>query len=380
MRLIILALLMSCSHSLKYKHTSGNRYLASLTRGDIRVDRIEGSFKTDPLFASGMDSTSLIVKLYDEENNLITDVDPTDLTISTSEDLEAKPFVIKQGLYKAELMPRLKSKSVLMRIDWQEKVYSDEIVLRTTIAPLKDELVPLHHEFFETKVNGEITTTRGSATRPTLTEGFEFENLGDNRIVDSKKYKHSQRAFSFEYTGQVRQNLAMQIDDAPSETISQTMHSVFMFFPRKTLPLVEQLEQTLRVTLPNGEKMVFQKDTKEILDGVFSEGPVDVKKDRFLRSYADLKYLGHGVVLRVNSRGQSPQLGEYETDKIDLEHGVRGSAEVLIMNGSTGQRCRRPKADFWEPIDVSPIEFKFPTDAGFDQYLRTHCGFGLPKS
>jgi hypothetical protein len=152
-----------------------------------------------------------------------------------------------------------------------------------------------------------------------------------------------------------------------------------MFFPRTQLPLVEELSGIIEVTLPTGEKIVFQKESKEILTGVMEEGPVDVGPDRFKRHYANLKYKGYGVILRVNARGQSPQLGQFENLKIDMEHGIKGSAEVLLINGSTGQRCRRPKSDFWEPLDVSPIEFKFPTDKEFDQYLKAKCKFSLPK-
>ena len=379
MRILLLIFLFGCSHPLKYKHNSGSRYLASLTSDEVKVSKIEGKLKADPLFASGMDSTSLTVELYDEEGNLLTNVDPTDLTLSTSEDLEAKPFVLKQGVYKAELLPRVKSKKIFMQVDWLERVASPEIVLTTTIAPLKTELVPLHHEFFESKNMGEVTATRGSASPVTSTEGFEFENLGDNRIVDTKKHPHSQRAFSFDYLGQARQNIAFQVDDAPNENISHTMHSIFLFFPRKNLPVVEQLADTLAVTLPNGEKVTFQKDSKEIVGGVFTEGPVDVGREKTKRQYPDLRYQGKGVVLRVNARGQSPQLGEFEATPIDQEYGLRGSAEVLIMNGATGQRCRRPKADFWEPVDVSPIVFKFASDEAFHEYLLANCGFGLPK-
>jgi hypothetical protein len=152
-----------------------------------------------------------------------------------------------------------------------------------------------------------------------------------------------------------------------------------MFFPRNQLPVVEQLEATIDVTLPTGEKIIFQKESKEIVTGVFEEGPVDIGPDRFKRHYADLKYKGYGVVLRVNARGQSPQLGQFENLKIDMDYGLKGSAEVLILNGTTGQRCRRPKTDFWENIDVSPIEFKFPTDKAFDDYLKSKCGFSIPK-
>lgn len=379
MRILVLLLLISCSQTqLKYKYSSAKRYLASLTREDLHVARIEGEFSSEKLFASGIDSTYLIVKLYDREGNILTEVDPSDLTLSTSEDIEAKPFVAKKGVYKAEILPQVKSPSILMRVDWQEKTFSKELVLKTTIKPLKDKVLPLDHQFSQSKSVGEISISRGSAFAETGTEGFSFENMGDNRIVDAKRNRYSQRAFNFDYLEQARQNLALEIDDAPNDTTSHTMHSLFMFFPRKNLPIVEQLSGTIDVTLPNGEKIIFQKDSKEIVDGVFTEGPVDVSRDRFKRHYADLKYQGKGVVLRANARGQSPQLGQYEKEKIDMEYGIKGSVDVLIINGTTGERCRRPKTDFWENLDVSPIEFKFPTDEEFNEYLKTHCGFSLP--
>lgn len=381
MRLLTLLLLFSCSTAtpLKHKYSSSKRYLASLTREDVVVGKIEGELKNPVLFASGMDSTFLIVKLYDKSGYLLTDVDPNDLTLSTSEDIEAKPFVRKQGVYKAELLPRVKSKSIRMRVDWLERVMSPEIVLTTTIAPLQDELVPLNHEYFQTRNVDEIGVQRGSATPENATDGFSFENLGENKIVSHKKNKSVQRVFNFDYLEQARQNLSLMVDDAPNSTVSHTMHSVFMFFPRKQLPVVEQLTGTINVTLPTGERVIFQKESKEIVSGVFTEGPVDLTPDRQKRNYPDLKYLGKGVLLRANARGQSPQLGEYGSTKIDLEYGLQGEVDVLLINGTTGQRCRRPKADFWEPLDVTPIEFKFPTDEEFDLYLKKNCGFGLPK-
>lgn len=381
MRLLALLLLFSCSTSvpLKFKYSSQKRYLASLTREDVIVAKVEGELKNKVLFASGMDSTVLTVKLYDADGKLLIDVDPTDLTLSSSEDIEAKPFLRKQGVYKTEILPRFKSQNILMRVDWKDQVVSPDIVLKTTVAPLKDKLLPLNHEYFQSRSIGEINVTRGSASPESSIEGFSFENMGDNRIVDSTRHKYSQRVFNFDYLEQARQNIALQVDDSPNSTVSHTMHSIFMFFPRKNLPLVRQDESQIHVTLPTGEQVIFDKDSKEILSGVLSEGPIDVSPDRFKRHYADMKYSGRGVVLRVNARGQSPQLGQYETNKIDMEHGMKGSVDVLIINGTTGERCRRPKADFWEPLDVSPIEFKFPTDEEFDIYLRINCGFGIPK-
>lgn len=376
MRLLAMLLLFSCSTQLplKYKYSSSKRYLASLTREDVVVGRIEGELKNPVLFASGMESTWLFVKLYDEEGNEITDVDPNDLTLSTSIDLEAKPFVRKQGVYKAELLPRVKSKTIRMRVDWQEKVMSPEIVLKMTIEPLKNEL-ELKKDVAYQSIN--LGYGRNSNTP---TDGFEFENSGDNRIVDSAKHPERQREFKFSYPEQARQNLEMWFADYPSDRDSESLHSIFMVFPRKQLFLVEELTGSMDVTLPTGEKMIFRKDTKEIVGGVFTEGPMDkFEIPRGKRSYMDLKYQGKGVILRANGRGQMPQLGQFEANKIDLEYGNTGSVDVLIINGSTGQRCRRPKVDFWEPIDVSPIEFKYPTDEEFDAYLKKNCGFGLPK-
>jgi hypothetical protein len=376
MRFLLLIFLLRCSTPLKYKYSSSKRYLASLTDESIKVAKIELSLKDSVLFASGMDSTFLIVKLFDAEGALITTIDPSDLTISSSEDLEAKPFAMKQGVYKAAILPNIKSPSIQMQVDWQDKVKSDFITLKTTLAPLKGALLPLHHEYNESRSHEEVNISRGSAAPETSTEAFSFVNVGENSIVTKSD---SSRTFSFEYPEQASQNLSMQIDDSPNDTVSHTMHSIFMFFPRKQLPLVEQLASTMEVTLPTGEKIIFQKESKEIVTGVFEEGPVDIGPDRFKRQYADLKYKGSGVVLRVNARGQSPQLGQFENVKIDMDYGIKGSSEVLIYNGATGQRCRRPKSDFWEPLDVSPIEFKFATDKEFDQYLKAKCGFSLPK-
>jgi hypothetical protein len=381
MRFLAFLLIVSCSTQvpLKYKYSSPSREVAGEIEPETEVSKIEGELRNPLIFASGMDSTFLSVKLYDSEGNQLTNIDPDDLTLSTNVDIEAKPFVIKQGVYKAEILPRVKSKSITMRVDWQEKVLSQEIFLRTTVAPLKNELVPLNHDFFQSRSLGEISVTRGSATPESFTDGFSIQNVGDNKIVQSSIHKNSERVFNFDYLEQARQNLSLEVYDTPNEYVSHTMHSYFMFFPRKNIPIVEELTGTINVTLPTGEKIIFQKESKEIVDGVFTEGPVDVSTDRFKRQYPDLKYTGKGVLLRANARGQSPQLGQYENIKIDMDYGLRGSLDVLIINGTTGQKCRRPKADFWEPIDVNPIEFKFPTDEEFEHYLKKNCGFGLPK-
>ncbi len=379
MRYFLLLTLLACSQtSWKYKYNSSKKYLASLTREDSVVKKIEVQVKDPVIFASGMDSTFITVKLYDDKGELLTDVDPYDLTLSSNVDIEAKPFSLRQGVYKAEILPRVKSPSITMQVDWQEKTASTAFSIKTTKEPLKDKLLPIGHDFWETKSLGEVSVSRGSASSTNTFEGFSFENLGDNKIVKTAKNPVAARHFNFDYVEHARQNLSLRVDDIPSSTNSHGMHSHFMFFPRKQIFLLEQLAGTLEVTLPTGEKMVFSKDSKEIVDGVFTEGPLDLSKDKSKRNYADLRYNGKGIILRANARGQSPELGQFERDKIDSEFGSKGSVDVLIINGTTGQRCVRPKTDFWEPLDVTPIEFKFATDKEFDEYLKQNCGFGIP--
>ncbi len=381
MRFFFMLFLVGCTSvlPLKYKYHSSSRYLAGNFNEERVVTRLEGQLREPVIFASGVDSTFLYVRLYDEKNQLIDDIDPNDLTLSTNEDVEAKPFVLKQGIYKTEIRPRVKGRDIRMRVDWQEKILSQEIYLKTTIAPFKNELAPLHHEFVHFLNIGEVAFSRGSSSPEGFTEGFSLENIGNNRIVKESKYKHSQRSFNFDYLEQARQNLLLEVEDQMVEDESQNMHSVFMFFPRKNLPLVEQLTGTINVTLPNGEKIIFRKDTKEIVQGVFLEGAVDLQKDPVKRQFPHLRYVGKGVVLRVNSRGQTPQLPQFDTNKIDLDYGIQGAFDVLIMNGLTGQRCRRPRLDFWDAPEVGSSEFKYPTDKEFDLYLKRNCGFGLPK-
>ncbi len=373
----MLLFLFSCSSStpLKYKFTSQKRYLASLTDENVKVARIELAFKNQKVFASGMDSTAMIVTLFDKEGALLTSVDPSDLTLASSHEIEAKPFSLKQGVYKADLLPRVKSPKVRMQVDWKNKIKSPIVVLEASVDPVKDRLHPLDHEYVESKSHGEVMVGRGSRFPASGTEEFSFVNVGENKII---KGRNASRAFHFEYPEHARQNIALMVDDAPNDTVSHTMHSYLMLFPRKQLPTLEQHGKTLDVTLPTGEKMIFNKDTKEIIGGVFQEGPLDSSSDKMKRSYPDLRYKGRGVILRVNARGQAPQLGE-GPNQIDMDFGNRGSKEVLIINGTTGERCRRPKTDFWDNMDVSPIEFKFPTDESFEIYLQNHCNFGLPK-
>jgi hypothetical protein len=320
------------------------------------------------VFANGANSVVLQVEIKNET------VNAADLKLISDIEVSTSKFTQSQDYYYIKITPKVKSPNIKLKVIWKDKP-SQVVELETTLEPLTDKLLPL-----KTQSNSMIWTAGLYYNRQDLLpegqfEAFKISNGGNNAIVSAED---SARDFDFEYDEQARQNISLFISDAPNGTVSHTMHSLFMFFPRKYMPYAEVNKKEITVTLPTGEQMKFGA-SGEIIDGVFTEGPVDTGPDRFKRAYADLKYQGKGILLRANARGQMPQQGQFESTKIDMEYGIKNSADVLIINGTTGQRCRRPKTDFWLANDVSPILFKFPTDKEFDAYLKEKCKFGIPE-
>lgn len=362
-------LLVSCS---TLKPTPGHHR-------DVASMRQESSFTFDiqlsrsPIFANGADMVELTVQIKNAAGEDVA-IDLAGLKLLFDSDVGLSKATIKNGKYRIAVQPLVKSGDIKVAAIWKNQV-SQILTIKTTLSPLGD-LVKFRGSSPSnmSSVNG-LSYIRADYIPEGQYEGFSIENRGTNKIVNGE---NSSRSFDFISEEQVSQNINLMVNDSPNEYISHTMHSHFMFFPRTYMPFAEiRKDQSVKVTLPTGESMDFSKDG-EVTGGVFTEGPVDYGPDRFKRSYANLKYQGKGILLRANARGQMPQQGQFEATKIDMEYGLKYSTDVLIINGTTGQRCRRPKTDFWPSGDVSPILFKFPTDKEFDVYLKAKCSFGIP--
>ena len=365
---IFTVLLVSCSTF--QKPIESNRQLASYKK--LTSSGIDISLTDQKIFANGANEVYLKV-LVKDENGAPKQVNAADLKVVSDVTMSVSKFTFAQGMFIASLKPIVKSPDIKLYVQWKDKV-SQIIELKTTLAPAKDRLTPLPSGPSTMSYVSELSYSSQDGFTPGQYDGFAIENRGKNHIVNAED---SMREYEFSFEEHAAQNISLMISDAPNGTVSHTMHSHFMFFPRKYLPFAEVKNKVVTVTIPTGEKMVFS-ESGEVKDGVFVEGPVDVGPDRFKRTYADVKYQGKGILLRANARGQMPQQGQFENTKIDNEYGIKYSADVLIINGTTGQRCRRPKIDFWSNADVSPIQFKFPSDKEFDVYLKAKCGFGIP--
>jgi hypothetical protein len=355
---------------------TGGRFLAGNTESKITF---KVALTSAAIFANGANATFVTVKVQDE-NGQDVDVKSKDLRLISDVPVEKSDFTVTDGVYKISVTPKVKSPKVRIMVAWKETYLSEVVELNTTLLPLKENLKPIHNTSAEDLSISGLTYTRGENFTEGQYEGFSIRNLGENNtIVDIKSAPHSERDFSFDFEEQATQNISMWVTDFPNGTTSETLFSYFMFFPRKNLPYAEILKDVAKVTLPTGEQVSFDKKQGTIVEGVFTEGPVDVGPDKRARHYADIKYEGKGILLRANARGQLPQQGQFEFTKIDMDYGLKGSLDVLIINGTTGQRCIRPKGDFWLKADVLPIQFKFPTDKEFNTYLLAYCGFGIPE-
>lgn len=192
---------------------------------------------------------------------------------------------------------------------------------------------------------------------------FTLRNKGPNRIVP--KEKSPNRNWSFRYEGNAIQDLGFSISDEPNGTekglISEMTETYMMVFPRKTLPHIRVVGNRQIVTLPTGETVSFNKQTREVIGGVLTEnGPMS--RNGKSVGPANVTYKGSGVLVRVDKKGDDPRRQR------------NGTATITKQ----GRSCTVPVKDLWpNQSQSSPNHFKYSTDDEFNAYIKKKCGFGF---
>ncbi len=235
------------------------------------------------------------------------------------------------------------------------------------LAPERDRMLPgtPGDTLNVSATHGEYLVSVNETTRSVV--GFSFTNSGVNRIIPKKSEPGSgpDRTYAFHFQSRARQNMFLSVTDAPSEYLSQLMESYLYLFPRSVLPAIEWQDgmdgkPQMKVTLPTGETVNYDGNTREIIGGVFEEtAPIDLNPDRFKRKFAGLRYTGSGIVLRVDKRGGDPRLG----------------TTASIQKGT--KTCKVPSSLLFNQDEHSEVEFLFATDQEFDAFLIKKCGFGI---
>ncbi|MGZ9188242.1 MAG: hypothetical protein ACXW6R_26585, partial [Candidatus Binatia bacterium] len=192
---------------------------------------------------------------------------------------------------------------------------------------------------------------------------------------DATKNQFYTRDFQFRFDDRARQDIHLMISDWVASRdrvfrLSELMHRLMHFFPRRYLPAIVNAGENNIVTLPTGEEVRFDAVTKEIRGGVFTESPVDLSPDRADRKYPTVAYQGQGVLVRADARGADPRLGTTATISA-------GTPPPNCDKPSGCRQCEVPSKELWQ--QAGAVRFKFHTDQEFDRYLTARCGFGLPR-
>lgn len=136
----------------------------------------------------------------------------------------------------------------------------------------------------------------------------------------------------------------LSLDSSKSETYiylteavlpqdSYNVKSMMFLFPRKTTPKAEAIENEIHVTLPTGELVIYDRNSKKIKSGALLEGPSDPSKDRFTRKPPNIHYQGNGISIRVDHRYEHPSSSAGDT-----------TAEVKQGN----RKCSIPREKLWD--------------------------------
>ncbi len=198
----------------------------------------------------------------------------------------------------------------------------------------------------------------GDADDKTYSQGFSVSNYGPNEIVPEQPFSMNriERNFAFVTDDKSqRENYLWISDYNGSGYLSDYFETAIVFLPRLGQMHVEETEDTLLVTIPTGEEVIFSKKHKAIVGGVLSETPVDLNPSRAQRKFAGITYSGKGIMIRSDSRAADPRLGK------NLE---------IIKPGL--KPCQVSRDVFWTQEGFP--KFKFINDEDAYAVIKEKCG------
>lgn len=176
------------------------------------------------------------------------------------------------------------------------------------------------------------------------------------------------RTFDLIMDGRARQGLYIDLWDRPDNYISHILSSTIYVFPRDVVSAVRLLPGSVtEVTIPTGEKVRFNSNSRKIISGAFKEGKfVDRNSDVNKRKFADVDYVGAGLAIRVNARGADPRL---------WNSAQKNWAVLQKWQSVNGKRvkktCRLHPKQLWNQHPNSQVEFLYATDDSFAEFLKT---------
>lgn len=205
---------------------------------------------------------------------------------------------------------------------------------------------------------------------------FSFMNRGPNKIVQNEGFMVG-RDFEFMYEDTARSDMGILIWDFPNDTTSMSHLKMMFFFPREILPSIrhemDSTKDTLIVTLPNYEEVIFDGKTFEVLSGVLKEGPIRVNANEYAFA-PDLTYTGDGVVIEASAQADWP-VGLM--DKRQLIQKVK----YATIKKRGHKDCKIKASELWytdKNLNNNVLFRKnLYSNEAFNQFSIKKCGFSI---
>lgn len=239
--------------------------------------------------------------------------------------------------------------------------------LMTSLPPVKDALdsMDIHYGGSNRATDvGDGTLVSGKKTSPYGLISFSFASPGG---------RGGERTYIFDFPERARQGICLRITDDTQSTdglSARLLETSLYFFPRKVVPSVESLAGVLEVTLPTGEKVQFDSQTKALTGGALSESaPLDLTQDRSKRKFAQLTYEGEGIMIRADRRAGMPETSY--TVPFNVNEDIKNATITF-----KGQICKVPKNLLWDQKESRGFYFLYATDEEFyAKVLTPKCGW-----
>ena len=209
--------------------------------------------------------------------------------------------------------------------------------------------------------------------------GFRVKNIGSPKINPRGAIKKdAHRNYDFIFTDNSVDKSMLEITDIPFEGRAShtTMTTDFFIYPKKNLPSLKVIDSgNIEVVLENGEKVLFDKETHEIVGGVLNEAPIDYNKSRHARSNPIINYTGKGLVIKSQQRG--------DDSRAQVVWGsVLGSPAVIQYPSRYKKSCKVARKDLWKQnVDTGAgpkeLHFLFEDDYKFFEFVEKKCGWDL---
>jgi hypothetical protein len=228
-----------------------------------------------------------------------------------------------------------------------------------------------------------VTMMNFDDRRPSVLESDSFtENLKPNDSDISRNW-------TFYSYGNTRQDAHLLLHDngPPDASEFHSPSTSVYFFPRRVPFSITRVgergspsthsdgDEGLNVILSTGEVAQYDQNN-HLRAGVLSVSPIS-RSAADNRPASHLKYSGSGVMLTISARGRA----EPEDGGSGRGAGTRDPEAVLTKVGSPP--CHIAPDLLFKDVSggltgVGPFaEFRFPDDATFDAFLKTHCGFSF---